>query len=243
MPSVNVTNNKLQESSLFEVFGEIESKALISAFDDYKNRGIERNHIWNFTESDMHLLDMDKLNSVAEAFKSYDHLREDGITIVIVRSEAEQILMKLYSTLSQTVHKRELPFFICNSILEAEALLYRYQNIRIVTDGPVTEVKILQSAKFEDIKIALAEVEKLPSLDLLLWDLLDVSLELEQTENVQILSKAKSRPIQPTRMAICVRNKLSFGISRMYLAHREQEGLETNVFESLTTARKWLLQP
>ena len=64
------------------------------------------------------------------------------------------------------------------------------------------------------------------------------------TEDVKQVARLARRMVhRPSKTAILVSNDLSYGLSRVYAAYREEPDTRTRVFTSEAAARAWLHEP
>jgi len=73
-----------------------------------------------------------------------------------------------------------------------------------------------------------------------LWDFQNSSFNFSQNEVLDIASHASAGDIRPAKVAMLVKEDLSFGVSRIYEVFRNTDLTETNVFRDKTEAVAWL---
>jgi hypothetical protein len=73
-----------------------------------------------------------------------------------------------------------------------------------------------------------------------LWDFRESSFSFSQNEVLDIASYASAADSRPGKVAMLVKEDLSFGVSRIYEAFRKTNLTETNVFRDKTEALAWL---
>lgn len=76
-----------------------------------------------------------------------------------------------------------------------------------------------------------------------LWDFQESSFNFSQNEVLDIASYASTADRQPSKVAMLVKEDLSFAVSRIYEAFRNTDLTETNVFRDKTEAVAWLREP
>ncbi len=73
-----------------------------------------------------------------------------------------------------------------------------------------------------------------------LWDFQESSFSFSQNEVLDIAAYASTGDIRPAKVAMLVKEDLSFGVSRIYEVFRNTDLTETNVFRDKTEALAWL---
>ena len=109
----------------------------------------------------------------------------------------------------------------------------------------VLMVSIEGSPDVEDIKQILDRIQTEPGYahPARLWDFQKSIFNFSQNEIFDIASHAAAGEHQPAKLAILVKEDLSFGVSRMYEVFRNSDLTETNVFRDKTEALAWLRGP
>ena len=73
-----------------------------------------------------------------------------------------------------------------------------------------------------------------------LWDFRESSFSFSQNEVLDIASYASAADSRPGKVAMLVKEDLSFAVSRIYEVFRNTDLTETNVFRDKTEAVAWL---
>jgi hypothetical protein len=73
-----------------------------------------------------------------------------------------------------------------------------------------------------------------------LWDFQESSFSFSQNEVIEIASYASAGDIRPAKVAMLVKEDLSFGVARIYEVFRHTDLTETHVFKDKTEAVAWL---
>lgn len=114
---------------------------------------------------------------------------------------------------------------------------------RIETSQDLTSVTFLSEPSLADLREALRDVHAQPSGRLRLWDYSGtrVSMNGEEARALAAFARTLDRP--PTRVAILVATDVEYGIARMHLAWRDEQGMESRVFRDRAEALAWLATP
>ena len=76
-----------------------------------------------------------------------------------------------------------------------------------------------------------------------LWDFRKSNFSFSQNEILDIASYASAADSRPGKVAMLVKEDLSFGVSRIYEVFRNTDLTETNVFRDKEKAVAWLREP
>jgi hypothetical protein len=76
-----------------------------------------------------------------------------------------------------------------------------------------------------------------------LWDFQASSFTFSQNEVLDIASYASTSDRRPAKVAMLVKEDLSYGVSRMYEVFRNTDLTQINVFKDKTEAVRWLREP
>jgi hypothetical protein len=76
-----------------------------------------------------------------------------------------------------------------------------------------------------------------------LWDFQASSFTFSQNEVLDIASYASTADKRPAKVAMLVKEDLSFGVSRIYEVFRNTDLTQINVFKDKTEALTWLREP
>lgn len=76
-----------------------------------------------------------------------------------------------------------------------------------------------------------------------IWDFRETENELAAELVRQLSGVARSRDAGPSRVAIVTDNDAVFGMSRMWVTHRETPEVAGNVFRDINEARDWIRRP
>ena len=108
----------------------------------------------------------------------------------------------------------------------------------------VLVVSIKGNPGVDDIKHILDQIrnESGYSHSARLWDFQESGFDFSQDEVLDIAAYASAGDIRPAKVAMLVREDLSFGVSRIYEAFRNTDLTEINVFRDKTEALAWLLE-
>ena len=108
-------------------------------------------------------------------------------------------------------------------------------------DG-VLVIAIAVDPTVEDIKRALSKTRDASGYRNMsrLWDFREAAFDFSMEELEEIASFASSADAAPARVAMLVGQDLSFGVSRMYGAYRENTLTEVKVFRHEPEALAWL---
>ena len=106
--------------------------------------------------------------------------------------------------------------------------------------GDITVVRYINNPKIDDLRMSIDEVAAIRPSGLRLYDFSQGGFNLATPELAEIADYARKKFSPPSRVAIVAPKDLSFGISRIYEAIRQQEGMELEIFRSEQKALKWL---
>ncbi|MCG6910454.1 MAG: hypothetical protein LJE94_10070 [Deltaproteobacteria bacterium] len=108
----------------------------------------------------------------------------------------------------------------------------------------VLVVKIEGDPEVSDITQALDQIRDESGYRNLarLWDFRNATFNFSVSELEEIAAHAASADLERTKVAMLVSQDLSFGVSRMYRAYRQNEFTDVNVFKDESEAIKWLLE-
>ncbi|MBT8364680.1 MAG: hypothetical protein KJP23_08235 [Deltaproteobacteria bacterium] len=110
--------------------------------------------------------------------------------------------------------------------------------VEIIDD--VTVVRFLIKPGPDEIRMSIDEVAAISAKGLRLWDFSCGGLNLPGTQIEEMAAYAKTKFLQPSKVAIVAPEDLSYGLSRIYEALRRQEGLEIEIFRGEQKALNWL---
>ena len=96
-----------------------------------------------------------------------------------------------------------------------------------------------QTADFATVRQAIADSEAFDST-LELWDLSEPGLQMTTQEVKALAGLARAKSRRPAKTAVVVHDDLSFGLTRVYSAHSDEQVGNIRVFRSLTAAQAWL---
>ena len=112
----------------------------------------------------------------------------------------------------------------------------------VIREASIVVVRFHGEADFDEVCQAIEESDTFDTA-LEMWDMRNPGLDLTTDEIRSLAEHAKLKTHRPQKTALVVGDDLSYGLSRMYSAHRQQEGNETRVFADPDAARNWLLAP
>jgi hypothetical protein len=103
-------------------------------------------------------------------------------------------------------------------------------------------VSIKGKPSVDDIKHILDQIrnESGYSHSARLWDFQESSFNFSQNEILDIASYASAVDSRPSKVALLVKEDLSFGVSRIYEVFRHTDLTKTSVFRDKTEALAWL---
>lgn len=109
------------------------------------------------------------------------------------------------------------------------------------SDNGIVCVKLLSSPDVAMIKSIIEQITALGQSPLRLMDCRGIKLNLDMTQQDQIADVIRSNPMYGRRTAFLVDNPLSFARIRQFMAYREEEVIERQVFREEADALHWLL--
>ena len=103
-------------------------------------------------------------------------------------------------------------------------------------------VSIKGNPSVDDIKHILDQIrnESGYSHNARLWDFQESSFNFSQNEILDIASYASAVDNRPSKVALLVKEDLSFGVSRIYEVFRHTDLTKTSVFRDKSEALAWL---
>lgn len=110
-------------------------------------------------------------------------------------------------------------------------------------DDGVLRIKLLRDPDVALIRHALIEIEAYGKTPLRILDCRGITLDLDMGEQDEISAAIRQNPMYGRRTAILVDNPLSFARVRQFMAYREDEVIERQVFKDEADALYWLLNP
>ena len=122
MSKIEARYNLNLQLSVFSVSGSVTADDLIAAVAAHYGAKPTSNAVWDLTESDLSELDMAGLVRVSDAARQHSQGRRNPRTIVVVRSEQETYLVKLYEEIS-ALRGSPVRYDLVSSLAEAYALL------------------------------------------------------------------------------------------------------------------------
>jgi hypothetical protein len=110
----------------------------------------------------------------------------------------------------------------------------------ISRDGLVTIFRFESPITLASVQAAIEESDTLTDSRFELWDLSHPTIEFSADELKELASLARSKSLRPAKTAIVASDDLSYGLSRVYAAYRDQTDNVTRVFRDTSLAHEWL---
>ena len=117
--------------------------------------------------------------------------------------------------------------------MNAKYTIFKYKKI--------IKISFTEIPDAEDVIDTTIEVAKLEKNELRLWNF-QKGVNFTSAELLKIADSAKIMNFPPSKIAILVPNKLSFGLARMHEVFREEDNQSSHVFETEQEALDWLLE-
>jgi hypothetical protein len=113
------------------------------------------------------------------------------------------------------------------------------QMYSIESEDGVTAIRFFRKANADDVLCAFNELINVNPSRLRLWHL-EEGLDLSPSQIQEFANYAKSKSTEEIRVAIVTTEDLSYGLTRMYQAYRQEEHFDQQNFRSESEAICWL---
>ncbi len=118
MAEITVTKNAEADLAEFIVVGAVNADEIIAIAQNHPDFK-KRKHLVDMSKTDFHLLDSSGLTQIANAFREIEHGRFRGRTAIVVSSNVDAKIPKLFSIISKKSVDRQEDFKITLSRDEA----------------------------------------------------------------------------------------------------------------------------
>lgn len=109
----------------------------------------------------------------------------------------------------------------------------------IETEDGVTAIRFFKKANADDIVCAFNELIKSNPSRLRLWHL-EEGWDLSPSQIQKLASYTKSKSTEEIRLAVVTTEDLSYGLTRMFQAYRQEEHFDLHNFTTESEAICWL---
>ena len=106
----------------------------------------------------------------------------------------------------------------------------------------IITLRFNQNPTVDDIRASLKEASKINPGDLRLWDF-SRGVDLTVHDVKDVAHYAKAIQMQPGKVAIIAPQDLTFGLFRVYMAHRNEARVTLDVFRTEEEGIDWLKRP
>lgn len=110
-----------------------------------------------------------------------------------------------------------------------------------IEDG-IIKVRFIENPSADDICDSLDDAARITPGNLRLWDY-TCGADLTNGDIEKVASHAKSNNMQSGKVAIVAPQDLTYGVFRVYIAHREEDRIQLAAFRTEEKAVEWLKEP
>lgn len=122
MAEITVSEDAEADLAIFVIYGVISADEMLAVPQDSPSFSKAR-HLVDMTKADFHLLDSSGLSKIAEAFAERGRIRPDARTAVLVSSDVNATIVKLYTEITSGMTGSETAFKVTSSRDDALAWL------------------------------------------------------------------------------------------------------------------------
>ena len=110
------------------------------------------------------------------------------------------------------------------------------------TKDGITSIRFSKTPEMTDLVVIIDYLSENNLYERRLWDLnpCGLNLNINQLQEIALYGKSKFR--KPSKLAIVASDDLTYGLSRVFEVHREEELVKTKVFRAEQEARTWLME-